>query len=100
MNRSITEAHSTAVEMMKKMHIDEIGSIKQRGADAEFLETLRRSAFEFSRVDVTSALLRVGMEEETEDITLQMFAVKKRGSRGVLPDLRDAGDAWPEFCDY
>jgi len=71
-----------------------------RAGAAEFLETLRRSAFEFSRVDVTSALLRVGMEEETEDITLQMFAVKKRGSRGVLPDLRDAGDAWPEFCDY
>ena len=71
-----------------------------RAGAAEFLETLRRSAFEFSRVDVTSALLRVGMEEETEDITLQMFAVKKRGSQGVLPDLRDAGDAWPEFCDY
>ena len=71
-----------------------------RAGAAEFLETLRRSSFEFSRVDVTSALLRVGMEEETEDITLQMFAVKKRGSQGVLPDLRDAGDAWPEFCDY
>ena len=72
-----------------------------RAGAAEFLETLRLSSvFEFSRVDVTSALLRVGMEEETEDITLQMFAVKKRGSRGVLPDLRDAGDAWPEFCDY
>jgi hypothetical protein len=26
--------------------------------------------------------------------------VKKRGSEAVLPDLRDAGDAWPEFCDY
>ena len=53
-----------------------------RAGAAEFLETLRRSSFEFSRVDVTSALLRVGMEEETEDITLQMFAVKKRGARG------------------
>ena len=51
-------------------------------------------------MDVTSALLRGGMEEETEDIVLQMFAVKKRGSEAVLPDLRDAGDAWPEFCDY
>ena len=72
-----------------------------RAGAAEFVATLRDSnAFEFCRVDVTSALLRVGMEEETEDIVLQMFAVKKRGSEAVLPDLRDAGDAWPEFCDY
>jgi predicted nicotinamide N-methyase len=72
-----------------------------RAGAAEFVATLRNSnAFEFCRVDVTSALLRVGMEEETEDIVLQMFAVKKRGSEAVLPDLRDAGDAWPEFCDY
>jgi hypothetical protein len=72
-----------------------------RAGAAEFVATLRNSnAFEFCRVDVTSALLRVGMEEETEDIVLQMFAVKKRGSEAVLPDIRDAGDAWPEFCDY
>ena len=70
-----------------------------RAGAAEFLESLRRSAFDFSTVDVTSPLLRVGMEEETEDVALQMFAVRKRGSEGVLPDLRDAGDAWPAFCD-
>ena len=70
-----------------------------RAGAAEFLESLRRSAFDFSTVDVTSPLLRVGMEEETEDIVLQMFAVKKRESGGVLPDLRDAGDDWPAFCD-
>jgi len=72
-----------------------------RAGAAEFVATLRNSnAFEFCTVDVTSALLRVGMEEETEDIVLQMFAVKKRESEAVLPDIRDAGDAWPEFCDY
>ena len=43
---------------------------------------------------MTSALLRVGMEEETEDVALEFFAVTWAESGAVTPDISDAGDAW------
>ena len=47
---------------------------------------------------MTSALLRVGMEEETEDVALEFFAVTWAESGAVTPDISDAGDAWVEWC--
>lgn len=59
---------------------------------------LADAGFRVVKTRVTSALLRVGMEEETEDVTLEFFAVTWAGSGAVAPDISDAGDAWVDWC--
>ena len=59
---------------------------------------LAHAGFRVVKTKVTSALLRVGMEEETEDVALEFFAVTWAESGAVTPDISDAGDAWTEWC--
>ena len=59
---------------------------------------LAGAGFRVVKTRVTSALLRVGMEEETEDVALEFFAVTWAGSGAVAPDISDAGDAWVDWC--
>ena len=75
-------------------------SIRRRyraGADA-LPGLLAHAGFRVVKTKVTSALLRVGMEEETEDVALEFFAVTWAESGAVTPDISDAGDAWVEWC--
>lgn len=67
------------------------------GADA-LPGLLAHAGFRVVKTKVTSALLRVGMEEETEDVALEFFAVTWAESGAVTPDISDAGDAWTEWC--
>ena len=75
---------------------------EHRAGAAKLPILLENAGFEFSVTDVTSLLLRVGMEEETEDIKLQLFVVRLKGMGGGegLPDTRDVTDAWHEFVNY
>ena len=70
----------------------------RRPARTRFPVCSRRAGFRVVKTKVTSALLRVGMEEETEDVALEFFAVTWAESGAVTPDISDAGDAWTEWC--
>jgi hypothetical protein len=43
-----------------------------------------------------SAILRVGIEEETEDVALDLFAISRDAEE--LPSLDDVGDGWVNYC--
>ena len=58
---------------------------------------LAGAGFRVVKTRVTSALLRVGMEEETEDVALEFFAVTWAGSARSRR-IFQTGDAWVDWC--
>jgi predicted nicotinamide N-methyase len=64
------------------------------GAD-RIPELLTAAGLVFERRVVASALLRAGLEEETEDVKLDVFAIARAEER--VPRLEDVGERWFEF---
>ena len=66
-----------------------------RAGAAAFPRLLDAAGLTHVKIAVTSALLRCGMEEETEDVGLEIFAVTHRGTK--LPRVDDVGDGWVDW---
>lgn len=49
----------------------------------------------YVKVSVTSPILRCGMEEETEDVALELFAVARKPQ--LLPRVDDVGEGWVNY---
>ena len=66
-----------------------------RSGAADLPRALTEAGLAFARVAVRSLTLRAGVVEETEDVRLEMFAVRRQ--RWGAPDvglMEDVGDDW------
>jgi hypothetical protein len=70
---------------------------EHRAGAAELPDALEANGLEWVRRRVASPMLRVGMEEETEDVALDVFAIRARGAAVELPDVEDVGEAWVRY---